>query len=92
MAKWLSSNPAKFLKLTNKGKISIGADADFFIWDSGRQQIIDESQIFHRHKISPYANKLLMGEVLQTYLAGELIYENKKLIKAHLGRILIEKN
>lgn len=92
MAKWLSSNPAEFLKLSNKGKIAIGADADLFIWDSNREQIIDESQIFHRHKISPYANKLLMGEVLQTYLAGELIYANKKLVNPHLGRILIEKN
>lgn len=92
MARWLSYNPAKFLKLESKGKIEAGADADLFIWDSSHETMIIEEDIHHRHKISPYANKKLIGEVVQTYLGGELIYEHKKLVKAHLGAVLLEKN
>jgi allantoinase len=92
MAKWLSLHPAKFLKLENKGRIEAGADADLFIWDSSRETMILEEDIHHRHKISPYANKKLYGEVVKTYLSGECIYEDKKHIKGHLGAVLLKKN
>ena len=92
IAKWLSTNPATFLKLTHKGKLEAGADADFFIWDPNDTTMFSEKDILHRHKISPYANKIYLGKVLQTYLGGKLIYDGKKIVNSHLGTVLIEKN
>ncbi len=92
IARWLSTNPATFLKLTYKGKLEAGADADFFIWDPKSTTTLNETDILHRHKISPYANKVFLGKVLQTYLAGQLIYDGKKVVNGHFGTVLIEKN
>ncbi len=90
IANWLSSAPAEFLKLSNKGKLVIGADADFFIWDLNGITLFKEEEIHHRHKVSPYAGNTYSGKVLQTYLAGMLIYKDKTLIKAHKGTVLLE--
>ena len=89
IAKWMSSSPAKFLGLNNKGKIEVDADADIFIWDPEGETIFSSEDIHHRHKISPYANKPFSGRVIKTYLAGEVIYENKNLVKPHKGSILL---
>ena len=89
IAKWMSSSPAEFLGLNNKGKIEVDADADIFIWDPEGETIFSSEDIHHRHKISPYADKPFSGRVIKTYLAGEVIYENKNLVKPHKGSILL---
>lgn len=89
IANWMSFSPAKFLGLNNKGKIEAEADADFFIWDPEGETILNEEDIHHRHKISPYADKVFSGKVLKTYLRGEVIYENKKLVNDHKGTVLL---
>jgi allantoinase len=89
IAKWMSAAPAKFLGLPNKGKIEVDSDADLFIWDPEGETLFGHEDIHHRHKISPYANKPFSGKVIKTYLRGELIYENKNLVNAHKGSVLL---
>ena len=91
IARWLSSGPANFLRLENRGKISVGASADLFIWDSSGQTIFSVDEIHHRHKVSPYSGKPFLGKVLKTMLRGGFIYETNTLKKSHLGQpILLE--
>ncbi|MBK7431294.1 MAG: allantoinase AllB [Bacteroidetes bacterium] len=89
IAKWLSASPADFLGLSNKGKLENGADADFFIWDPNGTTTFSSEEIHHRHKVSPYAGKPFAGKVHKTFINGELIYENNKLINAHKGTVLL---
>ena len=89
IAKWLSGSPAVFLGLSNKGKLENGADADFFIWDPEGTTTFSSGDIHHRHKVSPYAGKPFAGKVHKTFINGELIYENNKLINAHKGTVLL---
>ena len=90
IAKWLSGSPAEFLKLSNKGKLESGADADFFIWDPEGSTIFSSEEIHHRHKVSPYAGKQFAGKVHKTFLNGELIYEHNMLVNTHKGSVLLE--
>ncbi len=89
IAKWLSASPADFLGLSNKGKLENGADADFFIWDPNGTTTFSSEEIHHRHKVSPYSGKPFAGKVHKTFINGELIYENNKLINAHKGTVLL---
>jgi allantoinase len=89
IAKWMSAAPAKFLGLPNKGKIEVDSDADLFIWDPEGETLLSNEDIHHRHKISPYVNKPFSGKVIKTYLGGEVIYENKNLVNAHKGSVLL---
>ena len=89
IAKWLSGSPAVFLGLSNKGKLENRADADFFIWDPEGTTTFSSVDIHHRHKVSPYAGKPFAGKVHKTFINGELIYENNKLINAHKGTVLL---
>ena len=81
LAKWLCENPAEFIgKQYSKGKIAKGYDADLVVWDPEKKFIVKENMIYHKHKITPYLNEELYGVVEQTYLKGEKVFDNGKLV------------
>ena len=91
---WLSEMPAEFLKLNSrKGRIEKGYDADLVIWDPEKEVIVSDNEIFHRHKSTPYSGRQLTGEVLYTFVAGNLVYDkyNKSGLPVlkHSGTILL---
>lgn len=89
IAKWLCSNPAKLVGLQNsKGKIAAGFDADLVVWNPEQSFIVKEEIIQHRHKITPYLNQELLGNVVQTYLAGEKVFDNGVFVSLHKGGIV----
>ncbi|KAJ7561586.1 hypothetical protein O6H91_03G034200 [Diphasiastrum complanatum] len=75
VALWWSVNPAKLAKLSQKGSIEVGKDADLVIWDPETSFIVDENySLFHKHKVTPYAGKTLSGQVISTFSRGNLVY------------------
>ncbi len=88
MAEWLCSKPALLPQLSNKGRIEPGCDADFVVWDPEASFIIDENDLHHRHKITPYLGKQLFGRVQQTWLRGEKLYDDGKFLHLNKGRII----
>ncbi|MFD2784603.1 allantoinase AllB [Hymenobacter rubripertinctus] len=75
VVRWLSENPAKLIgQAHRKGRIAPGYDADFVVLDAGAAFIVTEEALHHRHKVSPYLGRELLGVVEQTWLAGELAY------------------
>jgi len=92
VAKLMSENVAKFIGLNNtKGKLEKGFDADFFIWDSNSKFIVEEKNILHKHKVTPYKNLELSGKVLSTYVNGNLVYEHNKFNSLNNGFVLRKK-
>ncbi|NHM07098.1 allantoinase AllB [Flavobacterium sp. CYK-4] len=87
----LTSKPAEFLKTDKKGTIVIGNDADLVIWNPEESQVIVESDIFFRHKISPYIAESLSGVVLQTIVNGETVYQNQLIKNKNKGQWLLQK-
>ncbi len=77
IVKWLSENPAKLIgKQNSKGKIAKGYDADIIVWDEKRSFTVTENIIYHKHKLTPYLNESLLGVVKQTFLSGEIVFDN----------------
>ena len=91
IAHFLSKNPAKFLNLTQKGQIVEGFDADLVIWNPEAQFVVEEKNIFHKHKPTPYLGEILRGPVLQTYVGGQLVFDNGTFQRLKQGKVLINK-
>ncbi len=88
----LTEQPAKFLKIDDrKGFIKKGYDADFVVWAPGENFVVTEDMILHKHKITPYIGKQLGGIVHATYINGELIFSNNKMITKNRGKWLLRK-
>ena len=90
LARWLCSGPADFLGLSQKGRIEAGKDADLTVWQPDTVFKVEEKDIQHRHKITPYLGENLRGRVLQTYVGGELVFGEGKILKAGQGRVLLK--
>ena len=71
----ITSNPAKILGI-NKGSLDKGNDADLCVLDINKPWIVDSNKLKSKSKNTPIENRRLQGQVLKTFVKGELAYEN----------------
>ncbi len=72
-----------------KGIFQPGSDADFVVWSPETSFQVTAEQILFRHPISPYVGQQLQGAVLETYVDGQLVFKNNKIITKNAGRCLL---
>jgi len=87
---WLCSRPAEQVGLQKrKGRIAQGFDADLIVWDPEERFAVEASNLFHRHKISPYVGENLSGVVRKTFLRGRKIYDGRDIDEPPGGMFLL---
>ena len=87
---WMSSNIARFMRLDQqKGRIAVGMDADLVAWDPNGNCPTALADIVHKHPISPYAGMDLKGKVLQTWVAGNMVFDHGKFLNFGSGNIIL---
>jgi allantoinase len=90
LVRWLCEAPARLAGIAHqKGAIEPGCDADLVIWNPNAGFTVDPAQLHHRHKLTPYAGRNLMGIVEATFLRGMKIYERGNFCAAPAGKILL---
>lgn len=90
LAKWLCEGPARLAGLAGKkGAIAAGHDADLVIWNPDAAFRMDPAQLQHRHKLTPYAGRELVGIVEATFLRGGKIFERGAFCPAPGGQVLL---
>src|SRR5688572_6923197 len=90
VARWLCENPARQVNLeSRKGKIAVGHDADFVIWEPQRDFMVNAAALEHRHKLTPYHSERLKGAVRKTFLRGKKIYDDGAFSPQPLGLLLV---
>lgn len=88
VARWMSSAPAKLAGLSNKGAIAKGKDADLVAFDPDARFVVDQQQLAHKNKLSPYHARELFGVVRSTWLRGECVYRRGSDVTLRNGRLL----
>lgn len=88
VAQWMATAPADLVRLPHKGRIAVGSDADFVMFDPHVSWPVDAAQLYHRHPISAFHGLTLAGRVRATYLRGALIYDGRGFPAEPSGRLL----
>ena len=70
----MTSNPSKILGI-DKGSLQKGKDADLCILDINKTWIVDKNKLKSKSKNTPIENRKLQGQVLKTFIKGEIAYE-----------------
>jgi allantoinase len=89
IARWMSERPASLAGLgARKGRIAVGYDADLMVWDPDGEFTVYASRLKQRHKITPYAGRRLRGRVRTTFVRGERVWDEGRLVRAGSGQLL----
>lgn len=73
VSRWMSTSTADLVGLSQKGRIAVGADADFAIYDTNAEFRIEASRLAHRNPISAYDGLRYGGRVTRSVVRGNAI-------------------
>lgn len=75
--KRMTYTPASILRLSSKGRLSLGSDADITIFDPEEVWTIDPEQFASKARNTPFAGREVKGKVKYTIVGGNLIYQDR---------------
>ncbi len=70
VVRWMAENPASQAGLLTKGRIALGAAADFCVFAPDEAFVVDANRLHHKNPVTPYSGRALAGRVRETWLAG----------------------
>lgn len=79
-------HPADRFGLPQKGRLAVGADADFSLVRLAEPFTL--SQLFDRHEHNPYRGEIFRGRLEATYLRGQPVYLGGQFPSPPRGRLL----
>jgi allantoinase len=99
LVRWMCAQPARLAGLhERKGAIATGYDADIVIFNARERFKValgppkwpnkQPFELHTRHKLTPYANRILRGVVEATFLRGEMIYDRGRFLGRPQGALL----
>lgn len=75
-----AKNPSDIFGLAGKGEIKLGNDADFTIIDLDQTWTVKKEDLFSKCGWSAYEGMELVGRLIATFLRGQLVYQDGKVI------------
>ena len=73
VVRWMATRPAEVVGLARKGRIAVGYDADLVAFEPDAAFVVDAGRLRHRHPITPYHGRALLGKVRTTWLRGSVV-------------------
>tara|TARA_Y100000590_G_scaffold243827_1_gene274084 strand:+ start:933 stop:2225 length:1293 start_codon:yes stop_codon:yes gene_type:complete len=71
----MTSNPARILGI-KKGSLDKGFDADICVFDINKPWVVDKNKLKSKSKNTPIENRKLQGQILKTFVKGEIAFES----------------
>lgn len=92
ISKWCSWNTARQVGLSHKkGKIAVGYDADFLIFDPHVKYIVRNDLTYFKNKLTAYDGMEFQGKIVETIVRGNTVFN---LAEGHInkpvGRLILE--
>ena len=75
-----AANPARIFGCANKGSLAVGKDADIVIYDREKSFTVSSANMHSACDHTIWEGKNLSGYPVQTYLRGNLIYDNGEFV------------
>ncbi len=88
MAELLSYNPARRFGLSSKGDIALGYDADLVLLDPTETFTVSANESESQQGYTPFEGLELTGKVKTTFLRGNVIYDEGKVVGLPKGNYL----
>jgi allantoinase len=70
VVRWMSTAPAAFAGLPQKGLLEVGRDADLVVFAPDARFTVHAAELLHRNSVSAYDGAELRGVVRRTFLRG----------------------
>ncbi len=83
-----SRNVAARFRISGKGGIEIGKDADLALFDPKENEQISLETLEYRHRQTPYLGRNLRGRLIQTILRGQTIFDRGRIINRLPGQLV----
>ena len=90
-AEIIATNPADCFGLEQKGRISIGKDADFVLIKPDAPYTLEAEDLEYRNKISPYIGREIGAQVVHTILRGQTVYSQDAGVTSEFPGVFIKK-
>ena len=81
--------PADIFKVQNRGYIREGYFADLVLLDLDAQTEVKKDNILYKCKWSPFENYVFNSQITNTFVNGNRVYSNGKIIENSVGKRLI---
>lgn len=84
----LCTSPARIYGIRNKGRISLGYDADFSVVDLNHQWEVKDEHMGSKCGWTPYHGQIWTGKARMTIVRGQLVMREDQLIGKPIGQVL----
>jgi len=90
VVRWMSTNVADCYNMIGKGRIEVGADADFVLVDMETEHEVKDEHAWTRVGWNPFKGRHLVGWAKVTIVGGVPVFERTE-ATGPKGRLLVEK-
>jgi len=87
-ARLAAENPARRFRLSHKGRLEPGMDADLVLVEKGPARTLSAEDLFYRHPHSPYVGRSLRVRVARTILRGRAVFCDGEIVSPPAGRLV----
>lgn len=85
----MAHNPAKIFKIENRGFIKVGFYADLVLINPAMPWNVKKENILYKCGWSPLEGTNFKSRITHTFVNGELVYQNSKIIETKAGMRLL---
>ena len=88
IARLTSVGVAKRFRISEKGGLKIGRDADLTLVDLSAEDTVRAEALHYRHRHTPYLGRKIHARIVRTILRGQSIFEDREFPTSPLGRFV----